>query len=635
MLLEVDHVDAGYGDFQALFDVSLDVAAGEAVAVIGANGAGKSTLLKTIAGLRARSSGATSASTARRSTRCAGARPRRARHRPRARGAADLPQPLRRGEPRDRRLLAGGRGHGRRAGWSRRSRCSAALLDRSAARLSGGEQQALAIGRGADEQPDAAAARRGVARPGTGRRQAALRALPGDPGVGHDAAPRRAGHQPGAGGRRPRLLPAGGAGVAAAARPTELDRDAITAAYFGLASSGGATDASSEVQPVNWVNADRPGRARRRALRAVRDRALAGVRRDAARSTSPTATWPSLAAFVCSHARAGRSAGNPLVRCSCSSSRSASPAAVAAAAGRLRPPRRRRSGVPDRRHLRPRHRHPERAPAARTTPTRVASTSGALARASITITDDVAIGWFTARSGSPSPWPSSACCRCSSPRTRLGRAFRATSDDPDAAQLMGIDNRADLRRRHSAWPVATVALAGVFNGAQTQFAAPIGPLLLIYAFEAVVIGGLGSLWGTLAGGIILGVAQTIGAEIDPRVEAARRAPRVPGLPRRPARRGCSDRATDRDIDGDSPSTRPRRTGQPGDDRRAGVVSPSGGASSRWLCSPSREATSVDAEQARRDVRAGRAGAACGTCSPGTAASSRSASRRSSASAPTA
>ena len=59
---------------------------------------------------------------------------------------------------------------------------------------------------------------------------------------------------------------------------------------------------------------------------------------------------------------------------------------------------------------------------------------------------------------------------------------------------------------------ATVAIAGVFNGAQTTFSAASGPLLLIYAFEAVVIGGLGSLWGTLAGGVILGVAQNIGAE---------------------------------------------------------------------------------------------------------------------------
>jgi branched-chain amino acid transport system ATP-binding protein len=50
-LLTVQKLDAFYGDFQALFGVSIEVAAGEAVAVIGANGAGKSTLLKSIAGL--------------------------------------------------------------------------------------------------------------------------------------------------------------------------------------------------------------------------------------------------------------------------------------------------------------------------------------------------------------------------------------------------------------------------------------------------------------------------------------------------------------------------------------------------------------------------------------------------------
>ncbi len=50
-LLDVRAIDAFYGDFQALFGVSLRVNAGEVIAVIGANGAGKSTLLKTIAGL--------------------------------------------------------------------------------------------------------------------------------------------------------------------------------------------------------------------------------------------------------------------------------------------------------------------------------------------------------------------------------------------------------------------------------------------------------------------------------------------------------------------------------------------------------------------------------------------------------
>lgn len=99
-------------------------------------------------------------------------------------------------------------------------------------------------------------------------------------------------------------------------------------------------------------------------------------------------------------------------------------------------------------------------------------------------------------------------------RTRLGRAFRATADDPDTARLMGINIRT-VYVAAFAISVATVALAGVFNGMQTQFSAANGPALLIYAFEAVIIGGLGSLWGTLCGGIILGVAQTIGAEIDP------------------------------------------------------------------------------------------------------------------------
>lgn len=99
-------------------------------------------------------------------------------------------------------------------------------------------------------------------------------------------------------------------------------------------------------------------------------------------------------------------------------------------------------------------------------------------------------------------------------RTRLGRAFRATSDDADAARLMGID----IKRVFAvamALAIATVALAGVLFGARSSFDPFVGPARLIYAFEAVIIGGLGSLWGTLAGGITLGVAQTIGRQINP------------------------------------------------------------------------------------------------------------------------
>jgi branched-chain amino acid transport system permease protein len=98
--------------------------------------------------------------------------------------------------------------------------------------------------------------------------------------------------------------------------------------------------------------------------------------------------------------------------------------------------------------------------------------------------------------------------------TKLGRAFRATSDDPDAARLMGID----IKRVFAvamALAIATVALAGVLFGARSSFDPFVGPARLIYAFEAVIIGGLGSLWGTLAGGVTLGVAQAVGRQINP------------------------------------------------------------------------------------------------------------------------
>ncbi len=98
--------------------------------------------------------------------------------------------------------------------------------------------------------------------------------------------------------------------------------------------------------------------------------------------------------------------------------------------------------------------------------------------------------------------------------TSLGRALRATSDDQEAAELMGIDNRR-LYGVAMALALAIVGVAGVFLGIRTTFGPSSGPDRLLFAFEAVIIGGLGSLWGTLAGGIILGVAQTIGAKFSP------------------------------------------------------------------------------------------------------------------------
>src|SRR5438270_4131772 len=99
-------------------------------------------------------------------------------------------------------------------------------------------------------------------------------------------------------------------------------------------------------------------------------------------------------------------------------------------------------------------------------------------------------------------------------RTALGRAFRATADNPAVATLMGLDNR-HIFALAMALSLAVVAIAGVLLAVRANFDPAIGPARLIFGFEAVIIGGLGSLWGTLVGGILLGVAQAIGAQIDP------------------------------------------------------------------------------------------------------------------------
>lgn len=139
--------------------------------------------------------------------------------------------------------------------------------------------------------------------------------------------------------------------------------------------------------------------------------------------------------------------------------------------------------------------------------------AGSIETASIRLTDGLSIGWFrlvgllvaVAVLGGLSLFLA---------RTRLGRAVRAVSDDWRTAALMGIDVRR-VNGVAMAIALATVAVAGVFLGIQTTFSPADGNLLLLSAFEAVIIGGLGSLWGTLVGGVVLGVAQTIGAEIQP------------------------------------------------------------------------------------------------------------------------
>jgi branched-chain amino acid transport system permease protein len=99
-------------------------------------------------------------------------------------------------------------------------------------------------------------------------------------------------------------------------------------------------------------------------------------------------------------------------------------------------------------------------------------------------------------------------------RTGLGRMLRASSDDRETANLVGADSR-HVYGIATAIAFATVALAGLMFAMRSSFDPSIGPSRLLFAFEAVVIGGLGSLWGTLVGGIVLGVTQSVGSQIDP------------------------------------------------------------------------------------------------------------------------
>ena len=116
-------------------------------------------------------------------------------------------------------------------------------------------------------------------------------------------------------------------------------------------------------------------------------------------------------------------------------------------------------------------------------------------------------------------------------RTLIGRAIRATSEDPDTVGLVGVNARR-VNAIAAAIALATVAIAGAFLGMRATFDPYAGAPQLIFAFEASVIGGAGSLWGTLIGGVVLGVAQK-----------SRRAPqsarifhrRPPRLPRRSIR----------------------------------------------------------------------------------------------------
>jgi branched-chain amino acid transport system permease protein len=138
---------------------------------------------------------------------------------------------------------------------------------------------------------------------------------------------------------------------------------------------------------------------------------------------------------------------------------------------------------------------------------------GGLLTASLHLGEDLAVGWF--------PLVIFAVALLLTlglevlfAATPLGMAFRAASDDQQIAQLMGIRNR-HVYGVAMGISFALIAVGGVFMGIKTTFTPDLGPGFLLYAFEAVVIGGLGSFWGTFAGSVILGVAQGIGHKVDP------------------------------------------------------------------------------------------------------------------------
>ena len=138
--------------------------------------------------------------------------------------------------------------------------------------------------------------------------------------------------------------------------------------------------------------------------------------------------------------------------------------------------------------------------------------AGALQTASIGLGGGIAVGWLSLLVFVVAVLVVAAL-ELLFARTRLGRALRATSDDQTVAQLMGIDNR-HLYAVATALAFAVTAVAGVFLAVRTTFVPTLGPSKLLVAFEVVIIGGMGSLWGTLAGAMLLGVAQAIGFRYD-------------------------------------------------------------------------------------------------------------------------
>ena len=138
---------------------------------------------------------------------------------------------------------------------------------------------------------------------------------------------------------------------------------------------------------------------------------------------------------------------------------------------------------------------------------------GSLSYDSWTLTDDISIGQLAAGTFVTAVLLLGGLQLFLS-RTSLGRAIRAVSEDPDTVGLVGIDARR-VSGIAAAIAMVAVGIAGAALAMRATFDPYAGAPQLIFAFEAAVIGGAGSLWGTLLGGVVLGVAQSLGAQIVP------------------------------------------------------------------------------------------------------------------------
>lgn len=97
--------------------------------------------------------------------------------------------------------------------------------------------------------------------------------------------------------------------------------------------------------------------------------------------------------------------------------------------------------------------------------------------------------------------------------TTFGRIVRATVDDPEMTALMGVDPRR-VYAMGMGLSMAIVGIAGGLYGIKSSFNPMAGGDQLLFAFETVIIGGMGTIWGTLAGGMALGISQMLGLKIN-------------------------------------------------------------------------------------------------------------------------